>query len=409
MTRLCFVGLLLAAAVAACGDDGVGPGETGTVSVVLNLDPPRHVGFDIDRVVIRFEHSASDEVVTRDLDVSGSSVSTEVSLRSGRWDVAIELYDGDALAGSGTGTVVVVPGFVTEVNVAIELATGGVRITVEWAEGFHGVIADLSHQPVEVWIGGVGTYRVHGLSRIGWDIEVIEVPTQEGRTHKESGLLSYADVVMLGLTGAQSDAQALVAWIDGPPDPRPIEIWLQGLGGERVRIALLDVVVKDGEPEVTQDGTAFTVGGVLLGDIARIELFDYEVLTAYPVACPAPGQQVEIEGVTVDVCYPEDVLQVPAVDSSDPLYLPAVRDGFGLYTFASQAREDVETAGCVGCGNFGRRSGSVIDRDGAGLELGRVNLFEMWPSSFTMFHPEFRYGHSRLFHITLVTDWVQGG
>jgi hypothetical protein len=52
---------------------------------------------------------------------------------------------------------------------------------------------------------------------------------------------------------------------------------------------------------------------------------------------------------------------------------------------------------------------SVIDFDGNADETGRVNLFEVWPSRFTLFDPEVPYGHSYLFNLTIVTDLVDQG
>lgn len=410
MTRTALLGFFLLAGAVACGDDIAGADDAGAATVVVDLGEARTAGFDIDRVIVTFTHTDTEEEVTHSLQISGTSASGEVELRPGRWDVEIALYDGEDLAGSGAGSVLVLSGFITEVNIAIELATGGVLITVDWAEGFGGVIADLSHRPVQVEIAGIGDFTVRGLSRIGWDIEVIETPTQEGRTDKNSGVLTYPDIAMVGLTGIEEDAERLTAWIQGAPDPRLIQLRLQGLAGETAIIQLHGVSPVGGDPTVVQDGDVLTVGGVLLGGITGITLVAYEFDPVRYPQCPLPGKEVEINFSApeyIPLCYRGPQLNVPLPGSSDPLYLPAVRNGEVVYNWALGYRNDVEEAGCVGCGDHYRLTASVIDRDASGIETDRENLFEIWVSSFSLFVPSRRYGHGFLFDLNIVIDWAE--
>jgi hypothetical protein len=385
---------------------GVGDEDAGSVEVAFDIAAAVAAGFDIDAVVATFENRDSEERVEVDLRVRGTTATAVVSLRAGQWDVFVALYEGGELVGTGSASTVVVPGLVTKLKVEIQLDTGSVEITVEWDRGGDGVIADLSDRPILVEIAGIGTYHVHGLSRIGWDIEVIETPTQQGRTHKDPGAVSFPDVVMLNLTSSLAEAEDLVAWMNGPPSPRVAElIDVRGLGGELARIALFDIVAVDGEPSILGDGDEYTVAGVRLS-ASFIELTDWRFGSVDYPQCAAPGQGIEISGVQAVPCYADGVLDVPAVDSSDPLFLPGLRDGNTLYDWATEVREEVEAYGCAGC-FFARRAVSVIDFDANANEIGRVNLFEVWPSRFTLFNPEVAYGHSYLFDITIVTDWVQ--
>jgi hypothetical protein len=259
---------------------------------------------------------------------------------------------------------------------------------------------------VEVEIAGVGTFRANGLSRIGWDIEVIAVPTDAGRTHKESGVLTYTDVAMLGLVGTQSDARALAAWIEDDPTPRDVAVTLQGISGERVLVRLDGAQPMGGEPAVILTEEGWMVGGVVLGHIQSMSLEEHQIWGIVP-PCAAPGQDVEIEGVSTAPCYPLGRLVVPAPETSDGLRLPAVRDGQSLYLWASGARDDVEREGCVGCGASGRRNLSVITRDAERREIGRINIFEGWVARFSFFDPEARYGHDFLFTLDVVDDRVE--
>jgi hypothetical protein len=395
---------LLAAVLTACGDDVSGADDGGTVTVALDLTPAEDRGFDIDRVTADFVHDESGESVSEVFDIRGTQASAEVELRPGSWSFLVTLFEDDEQVGSGQGRFTVFDGFVTQVNVAIDLPTGGVRMTVDWAEDFHGVIADISERPVEVQIEGAGTYHARGLSRIGWDIDVIETPTEDGRTHKEAGLLAYTRVAILGLEAeSQSQALALAALINGPAGARDVLVSLQGFGGERAVVLLAGAEVLDGDARLTENG--LVVGGLVLG-VDRIELTDHHVLGLIPV-CPAPGQSLEIEGVTIEPCYAPNVLRVPEPETSDPLRLPAVRDGETLYDWASGFRDDVEEEGCIGCGSAFRKSMSVITRDGDRVEIDRINIFENWVSRFTFFDPEARYGRDYLFSLEIVNDKVE--
>jgi hypothetical protein len=392
---------------------GVGDGDAGSVEVAFDIGAAVAAGFDIDAVAVTFVNRDLEERVEVDLRVRGTTATGVVSLRAGQWDVIVELYEGGELAGTGSASTVVVPGLVTKLKVKIQLDTGSVEITVEWDRDDDGVIADLSDRPILVEFAGIGTYRVHGLSRIGWDIEVIETPTQGGRTHKDPGAVSFPDIVMLSLTSSLEDAEALVAWMSGPPGIQVAElIDVRGLGGELARIALFDIVAVDGEPSIVGDGDEYTVAGVRLS-VRWIQLIDWSFGSVDYPQCAAPGQRIEITGITAappfEPCYADGVLDVPAVDSSDPLFLPGLRDGSTLYDWATEIREEVEDFGCVGCAGDNRIAVSVKDFDASDNETGRVNLFEIWPSRFTLFNPEVPYGHSYLFDITIVTDWVEQG
>ncbi len=391
------------------GVAGVGDEDTGSVEVTFDIAAAVAAGFDIDAVFVTFDHRDSEERVEVDLEVEGTTATAVVSLTSGRWDVFVELYEGEEVVGTGSASTVVMPGLVTKLKVEIQLGTGSVEITVEWTQGDDGVIADLSDRPILVEISGIGMYQVHGLSRIGWDIEVIETQTQGGRTHKDPGAVSFPDVVMLNLTSSLVDAENLVGWMNGPLDPKSAQfIDVRGLGGEVAWVALYDIVPVDGEPSIVGDGDEYTVAGVKLS-VRLIELTEWSFGSVDYPQCAAPGQGIEISGVAPLLCYPNGVLDVPAVGSSDPLFLPGLRDGVTFYDWATEVRKEVEDFGCVGCAATARRSMSVIDFDANADETGRVNLFEVWPSRFTLFNPEVPYGHSYLFDITIVTDWVQQG
>ena len=411
MTLAAPLWVLIVSGLSGCTGEIVGSDDDGAVEVVFDVTNALSKGVDVDQALVTFEATETDEVVAVGLKVRGHKATATVSLKPGQWDIVVELLEGEEVVGFGNASTVVMAGFVTEVNIRIELETGAVQITVEWDQDFGGLIADLSDRPILVEISGIGTYQVHGLSRIGWDIEVIETPTTGGRSHKDPGAVSFPDIMLLNLTSSLADAEALAAWINGPPSPRTAEfIDVRGLGGEVARIAAFDVVAVDGDASIVGTDGEFTVAGVRLGGIATIRLTDWSFPGEYPV-CAAPGHTIEIPDVTGSIapCYPDGVLDVPGAGTSDPLHLPALRDGLGLYDWAAAIRGEVEQLGCVGCGNQGRVPVSVIARDADGIEVSRMNLFESWPANFTLFNPEVEYGHAYLFDINIVTDGAEQG
>ena len=399
----------------------------GGVEVLLDVSEAMAAGFAVDEVVATFHRPDGAEPVVLTAAVATGSAVFEAVLLPGRWDILVELFLAEEVVGTGTGSVLVRPGFVTEVDLQVEPATGGVRLNVEWGEGFTGTIADIRHRPafVEFPFGG---YMVEGLSRIGWDIEVIESPAGPELTHKDPGVVVFPDIVMLGLTSTLEQVEALAAWIENEGDPRTITVRLRGLGGEEAWVVVFDVQPVDASTTIVlSDNPAhdeYTLAGVRLRvntarGLTNPEAYFMEVNHHAPAdpmpACAAPGVAIEIEGVSSAAplwpCYPEGVLALPAAGTSDPLHLPAIRDGLATYQWAFSILREVRMSGCVGCASNSRRSMSAISMAGGTLdtETSRINLYEVWPSSFTFFDPESEYGHGYLFGATIVTDRVEDG
>lgn len=415
------LGLALALGMVGCQDSFIAPpdADAGSIELAFDMSAAAVAGFAVDEAQITFQRDDGADPTVVSVSLPDGFAVVEVVLAPGRWSIQVELLDAGVVVGTGAGSALVRAGYVTEVDIAVELATGGVRVIVHWHDTFTGVVADLSDRPVTVEIGGLGAFRVHGLSRIGWDIEVIESPTQGGRSHKDPGVVTFPDIVMLELVSTLTQVQALADWMANPTGAQSMSVLLVGLGGENARVNVFELMPVDGDltitpgplDEYTLAGVRLTISKDLWGvapGASLMELADYVPLDPYP-PCAAPGKRIEISGVPASPCYPEGVLDVPAVGSSDPLYLPRLRDGQAVYDWSLSVRMDVQTLGCAGCGAAARKSMSVISVDGAGLEIGRVNLFEVWPSSFTFFDAEEPYGHGYLFGVDIVNDWVEEG
>jgi hypothetical protein len=287
-------------------------------------------------------------------------------------------------------------------------------------------VADVSARPIVVsfpdLLGqGQADFQIEGLSRVGWDIEVIEVPTVDGRTRKEPGLVSYPEITLRGITGAPDQVNRLVAWAGQPAHEETVQLTLIGLGAEvlvvqlnRARVVSAQTAtvpagadLKLTELVVQPQGTPAAWGSQSRGQ-SGIELVE-----SYPPSaggwdstpCPAPGQDLEFSGIDARPCYAVGELNPPAVDSSDPLYIPRARAGNALLDWMEEATE----FWTMGWPLMERRPMSVIDRDAAGDEISRINLFEVWPARIDIFDPTQAYGAVYLVNLLVVCDWVEEG
>jgi len=270
-------------------------------------------------------------------------------------------------------------------------------------------LADISDRPVIIDIADVGTFSVRALSRIGMDIEVIETPTTQGRTHKEPGLVSYPDFTMGGLAGSQEDANILAAWIDEglASDPSSMMLTLEGLDGEQLILIFQGVKPVDGISTITQDGEDYVVSSITLTNVWApnngIDVYDYTE-PSYP-GCPQPGWRSEIQGIDNLSCWTMDGLSIPPLGSSEPVYLESVRNGGGVFNdwvqdFAEQWIDN---------NNVGRRVMSLIERDAYDEEVWRMNVFEIWPARINYFNPTKDYGSTYLVDLLIVNDWNEEG
>lgn len=399
---------LVAFALLAGCDDPVEPpgrGEDGSVQILLDVAGAAAAGYSIDNAIVTFDFLDGAEEIVVETPVAGGLAVVEVELRPGQWGIVVELYEGEELVGEGSTTALVVAGFITDLNLEIGLATGGVRLRIHWSDGTLGTIADLTDRPPALEIEGVGSYEVHGLSRIGWDIRVHETPAGEGRTNKMPGRLTYPDVVMLRLTGSPEDITSLALWIDDVADARALSLDLDGHEGEAFRVNLYDVVPIGGNTTIVEEGDGRnTLAGMRIS-FGAIQVNDYLPTPDHRMPpCPLPGYEVEIEGVggTVPYCYAIGAIDATP-DALDPFVMPSLRDGLAAYQWAVAIREDVEQNACVGC-DQPKRAISVITRAAGGAETERTNLYEAWPSRFDVFDPDADHESSFAFGMTLVAD-----
>lgn len=383
--------------------------RVGTMALHFDVPPvmvPVRAGHSaVELIVLRLVPDETGEPIVLELETDGDMASTFVEVGAGTWSVEAELYDSEeSLVAVGEGTAVVLPGSITEVNLQIELVNGGLDIDIEWDEAPPLYVADVSHRPIAVEISGVGTYMVSGLSRIGWDIEVIEFPLTPERTIKEPGTVSHPDVALLYLRGTAAEVESLSLWAESS-EARNVTVILEGIGGETAYVNLFNAVPVSANTEVLSIEYSDDVhmGGVRVR-YDSIELGDYTGLFRDTGSgwTPYPGQLVEIEGVQVYPGYEYGVLQSPAPGEDPAFWLPNVYPGNMAYDWAEYTLDMLAEYGSVE-----RRAMSVIDLDEDANETGRVNIFEVWPAGINVFNPEKPYGETFLIDLYLVGELAE--
>lgn len=152
------------------------------------------------------------EPLVVELVVEGDVATGYMELAPGTWDLAADPCAPDnTLVATGQGRAVVLPGNVTEVNLNVSLVNGAIGITVERDAPRN--IADTSYRPAQMEITGIGAFSIAGLSRVGWDIEVIRTPAGDrGRVHTAQGWVDYPDVAMLNPRSSAEQIAALATW-----------------------------------------------------------------------------------------------------------------------------------------------------------------------------------------------------
>jgi len=381
----------------------------GTMGISFNIPPIDPVVSTVQSVILRIEPAQGGESAEYELDVVDSTASGEIDVAPGSWNLEAEVYgDGEILLASGSGYAVVLPGAITEVNLHLHSVTGGLDIGLDWDDGPPLYVADISYRPVRVEIERLDTFYVHGLSRIGWDIQVIEFPTHDGRTIKEPGVLSYPDLALVGLEGSAGSVEALATWTPEDP-PQAMYLILEGLAGEELHLYFYDVVLVDSNTEITLTGPYLDqarMGGVRL----RYSHFDLEsYVPTYRETDPEsiavfPGQGIEFALNEMRPSYAYGVLDAPLPGENPAFWLPSIYAAEVAYVWGESTLEVLDAYNAVD-----RQSMSIINYDELGEEIDRDNIHMVWPAGINLFNPEKPYGETFLVDLFIVGEWVEDG
>jgi hypothetical protein len=235
-------------------------------------------------------------------------------------------------------------------------------------------VADVSAHPIQITVAGIGDFEIYGLSRIGWDFEIVETPIVggNGRTHKDIAQVLWPDITMMEINGSGADITNLVAWAEEGEvaTPHDVTVALEGVAGESFTVNLLGARAISADTTVITGSTTDEMTAMVIrlgfGVTTGTPLIDRVANTlphagVYP-ACATPGRAVEIQGVTTvtatiqDLCWPLDELAMPTVGTSEQIVLNNLRYGEPIYQWM---RSVTQFSGLP----FERRSISVIEYD----------------------------------------------
>jgi len=185
-----FITIVAALLAAGCtgSDHLAGPGDgPGRMSFQMSLAPAHTAGIVVTRVAAKLTHLADGAIVSLDLTIAPDSLSaagTADGLIPGEWRVEVNLYDAaPTLIASGSDTITVVSGEVTEASIVVAF-TGGAHISVSWApspstgwdafgqgDGVNGAVLAIGDYNGDLIVGGdfeeAGGIAANSIAR--WD------------------------------------------------------------------------------------------------------------------------------------------------------------------------------------------------------------------------------------------------
>jgi hypothetical protein len=278
-------------------------------------------------------------------------------------------------------------------------------------------VADVSDRPIPIAIGDLGDFTITGLSRIGWDIEVIStmVDPDRGRIKQDAGLITYPDITMRHVTGGDTAVAALSSWLASDPATAPskdLVVSLQGLGGERAVLRLVAVRPTAGcNLAITTQGPQATLQQMVLAVDGAIELQFYQGHQSFYPMPLYPCTFLEISGISPDVyagenrCYTEGNLVVPTPGTCEPVLLQNVHVGSTYFDYMVSTTNYVINDGNA----IDRRAASFVGLAAAYDEIpgSRINIYELWPSRIHLFNPLKAYGYTYLFDLVIVYELAE--
>lgn len=107
------------------------PEERGKLSIAFSLKPAKDAGANITRVSVLISRATYTDSI--DLAISGDSASgTFTNLLIGTYTVAVNIYDGATLIGTGSGQATVSNGQTSIVRITVTLFSGNLEVIVGW-------------------------------------------------------------------------------------------------------------------------------------------------------------------------------------------------------------------------------------------------------------------------------------
>ena len=266
-------------------------------------------------------------------------------------------------------------------------------------------VLDISPRTVEIVVEGIGTFQVSQLSRLGWDIEVIDEPQVGDIKPKSPGAVTFLPWRVREISGEPSEIKELKAWaadeIAESGSPRDVEVTLEGRDQEVLGVFLRAASPTEGDLTVTQMvGEPDDVLAELLFEFPASEVS----FLGFPTESePQYAKRLEIGGKQATVSDWDASGDLERGDGSNDAPVTFTRApgpnnflGIALWGILDDptARWEVSVV--------------VIDNDDPVTpEKLRIDCFGAWPASVTFFNVLKDYGTEFLTDATFVVSHCQ--
>jgi len=268
------------------------PGQAGEIRFDLGLAQPRQLGYEVTAVRCTLQHQVSGTLVVQDLNVEGESATGLIrGLRTGWWNLTVELLEGEEVIGTATSEVEVLAGQTARVVLQVDLATGDLEIVVNWKNG--GMILDLD---------------LGELVGAGYEIAEVEYTL----THNASGQTIGGQVVPDGTTAY---AEVPELWIG--TWTVEVALWQPG-ADEPLCTTQYDLDVGPGLiEELNLEVTSLEPVGAILVPYTPTQLYGWPDLTVASFEAPASAAPGEPIGALVSVEVMNDGIGIAPATADD--------------------------------------------------------------------------------------------
>lgn len=267
-------------------------------------------------------------------------------------------------------------------------------------------VQDVSSRPIAFTLAG-HAFTVDGLSSIGVEMQMVETPLPDGRTHKVPDRARYRDITLRGLRGASADVAWLASWV-AASSPIDGQVALVETGGATSTLPMLGLRALRGTSTPMDEG----------GGRARLEEVVVSVTGFGPLVvvgdenalrlpCGSPVVGLEIEGVLQAAIDPATLASSPVPFTSDPIVIRGLSTCRDAPLDIAEVRQNADLwMRELLSGTVDRKAMSMIGYRSSypSTEVIRDNAYECLPARIDYFDASLPYGTGSTFTIEIVND-----
>ena len=254
-------------------------------------------------------------------------------------------------------------------------------------------VLDISPLTVKLKVDTIGEFEISGLSRLGWDIEVISDAPNGNLKPKSPGKVSYLPWRVRLIAGDQADLEALETWADGEINtggsPRELTVELVGRDSESLGLKLQGASPSEGDLTINK------------GALAEL-LFVYQGATLYffgppTTGDPDPAKRLELDdskSTAADFSYDAELTVANDSDQPPLSFVAAPGPKSALYSTFFDIIDMPSKRWKI----------SVLEMYGSTEKL-RTDCSGAWPSSVSFFNPLKAYGTEFLVDATFAVSF----